>query len=154
MDTLALSSQELDYSIWDPIWKETLLEGEPYFVSNPLSIPNSGSLSEITGGFQPITHYRLGREKIWMKNLPILFLGESIVLHLCTLPVWDRRSGTQRPSYLRWRLVPGFFSLYLTGDHKTEVILVRVLKKNTRFMTLDNLLLKPVNRASHRFVSP
>ncbi len=68
MDTLALFSQELDYSIWDPIWKETLLEGEPYFVSNPLSIPNAGSLSKITGGFQPITHYRLGREKIWMKN--------------------------------------------------------------------------------------
>ena len=35
MDTLALFSQELDYSIWDLIWKETLLESEPYFVSNP-----------------------------------------------------------------------------------------------------------------------
>jgi len=68
MDTLALFSQELDYSIWDLIWKETLLDGEPYFVSQPLSIPNAGSLSKITGGFQPITHYRLGREKIWMKN--------------------------------------------------------------------------------------
>ena len=68
MDTLALFSQGLDYSIWNLIWKETLLEGEPYFVSNPLSIPNAGSLSKITGGFQPITHYRLGREKIWMKN--------------------------------------------------------------------------------------
>jgi hypothetical protein len=68
MDTLALSSQELDYSIWNPIWKETEIDGESYFVSNPLSIPDAGSLSKITGGFQPITHYRLGREKIWMKN--------------------------------------------------------------------------------------
>ena len=68
MDTLALFSQELDYIIWDPIWKETNLDGEPYFVSNPLSIPDAGSLSKIIGGFQPITHFRLGREKIWMKN--------------------------------------------------------------------------------------
>ncbi len=68
MDTLSLISQYLDYSIWDPIWEETEINGETYFESNPLPIPDAGSLSTILGGFQYITHYRLGRELIWMKN--------------------------------------------------------------------------------------
>jgi len=68
MDTLSLFSQDLDYAIWDPNWTETELNGETYFVSNPLSIPEAGSLSKILGGFGYITHYRLGRELIWMKN--------------------------------------------------------------------------------------
>ena len=68
LDTLSMERQSLNYSIWDPQWKETEFAGEPYFISNPLAIPDAGSLSEIVGGFQQITHYRLGREKIWMKN--------------------------------------------------------------------------------------
>ncbi|MBT4155200.1 MAG: PKD domain-containing protein [Candidatus Marinimicrobia bacterium] len=84
MDTLSMESQQLDYLIWDPIWKETEFEGQPYFVSNPLPIPEAGSLSKILDGFENITHYRLGREKVWMNN----FENEGSSL-------WDFNSGSE-----------------------------------------------------------
>ena len=68
MDTIGLFINELEYSLSALIWKEIELEGEDYFISNPKEIPISGSISNINGGFEHITHYRLGREKVWMKN--------------------------------------------------------------------------------------
>ncbi len=68
MDSTTIITQELEYSIWDPLWKEIEFEGDAYFISNPLQIPDAGSIASIVGGFNHITHYRLGRERIWMKN--------------------------------------------------------------------------------------
>ncbi|SVB26357.1 uncharacterized protein METZ01_LOCUS179211, partial [marine metagenome] len=68
MDSTTIITQELEYSIWDPLWKEIEFEGNAYFISNPLQIPDAGSIASIVGGFNHITHYRLGRERIWMKN--------------------------------------------------------------------------------------
>ena len=68
MDSTTIITQELEYSIWDPLWKEIEFEGNAYFISNPLQIPDAGSIASVVDGFNHITHYRLGRERIWMKN--------------------------------------------------------------------------------------
>ena len=68
MDTLSMDVQFLDYTGRVEAIKEITLNGEPYYESDPIYLPRAGSLSEILGGTNQITHYRLGREKLWMKN--------------------------------------------------------------------------------------
>ena len=68
MDTLTMTSNDLEYQIWISNWTETELFDGTYFMSKPHLIPRAGSLSEISTIFDHVTHYRLGREKIWMKN--------------------------------------------------------------------------------------
>jgi poly-gamma-glutamate capsule biosynthesis protein CapA/YwtB (metallophosphatase superfamily)/PKD repeat protein len=68
MDTFSMQNQSLDYFKESYSWRQTELNGQTYFVSKPLSIPKTGSLSDILNVTPNISHYRLGREKIWMKN--------------------------------------------------------------------------------------
>ena len=64
LDTLQLTNQIINYSINNLEWEDY----ENYYISKPILIPESGSISEIINGNPYISHYRLGRELIWMGN--------------------------------------------------------------------------------------
>ena len=68
IDSLAMPSSIVDYNAWIDNYKPFDLNGESYFHSDPIPLTKPGSLSQILAGDPSITHYRLGREKIWMKN--------------------------------------------------------------------------------------
>ncbi len=68
LDTLSSETEHVDYNAWVVNFKPVQLFGESSFVSEPIKIAKAGSLSEILNGNTIISHYRLGREKIWMNN--------------------------------------------------------------------------------------
>ena len=68
IDTSILNYDYINYSLIIDDYKSVILNGEPYFESEPLLIPKSGSLKSIISAHPNITHFRLGREKVWMKN--------------------------------------------------------------------------------------
>ncbi len=68
MDSTTLQIQILDYIVQLRDTKQFQFNEQAYFKSDPIPIAEAGSISEIMSGYHHITHYRLGREKIWMKN--------------------------------------------------------------------------------------
>lgn len=67
-DTLMIESQSLEYTLTIEDAKQVLLNDQAMFESNPMHLPKAGSISSILNGYNSISHYRLGREKLWMKN--------------------------------------------------------------------------------------
>ena len=67
-DSLMMPYDIIDHNAWVVNYKPFDLNGESYFQSEPIPLTKAGSLSQISEGDPSITHYRLGREKIWMKN--------------------------------------------------------------------------------------
>ena len=68
VDSLSMPHDIIDQSVWIENYKPVDLNGEDYFQSEPIPLAKAGSISKILEGNPTITHYRLGREKIWMKN--------------------------------------------------------------------------------------
>ena len=68
MDSTTLQTQQMDYLGIVGDAKQFQFNDQIYYKSDPIPLADAGSLSEILGGYNQITHYRLGREKIWMKN--------------------------------------------------------------------------------------
>ena len=68
MDTTSISPQLLDYTTSIGNVKQVFINDQLLYESNPIKLPKAGSLLQITDGFNQITHYRLGREKVWMSN--------------------------------------------------------------------------------------
>ena len=64
LDTLEMNYQLLNHSIDELEWDQK----ENYFISKPVLLPESGSISQITVENPYISHFRLGRELIWMGN--------------------------------------------------------------------------------------
>ena len=63
-DTLNLNENLINYSINNLEWETN----EFYFISKPILLPEAGSISEILNNNSDASHYRLGRELIWMGN--------------------------------------------------------------------------------------
>ena len=68
MDTINMLEQTIYYTASTSNSKSILLGGESYQQSEPIPISKAGSISKITNENGQIIFYRLGREKIWMKN--------------------------------------------------------------------------------------
>ena len=68
MDTSSMMVEMIQHSVRTSNSKPILLNGQNYFESEPIALSNSGSLSSILNGHPSITHFRIGREKVWMKN--------------------------------------------------------------------------------------
>jgi len=68
VDTINMQTEYIIYNGWVINFKPVQLSGESYFESEPIKLAKAGSISEILGGNPNISHYRLGREKIWMNN--------------------------------------------------------------------------------------
>ena len=68
VDSLSMPHDIIDQSVWIENYKPVDLNGEDYFESEPIPLAKAGSISKILEGDPTITYYRLGREKIWMKN--------------------------------------------------------------------------------------
>ena len=68
VDSLSMPHDIIDQSVWIENYKPVDLNGEDYFQSEPIPLAKAGSISKILEGDPTITYYRLGREKIWMKN--------------------------------------------------------------------------------------
>ena len=68
VDTGDIESLYNDYDLWVSNSKPVQIDGQNYFKSEPINIPKAGSLSKILDGNISIVYFRLGREKIWMKN--------------------------------------------------------------------------------------
>ena len=68
MDTNSITVEMVQYNAWTDNYKPTLFNGQNYFESEPIVLSNSGSISSIENGHPSITHFRIGREKVWMKN--------------------------------------------------------------------------------------
>ena len=58
----------IHYNSWTKSSKPVQLNGHSYFQSEPIPLSNAGSLASILDGHPSITHFRIGREKVWMKN--------------------------------------------------------------------------------------
>ncbi len=63
-DTSNLSENLVNYSITNIEWEAD----EFFFISKPILLPEAGSISEILNNNSDVSHYRLGRELIWMGN--------------------------------------------------------------------------------------
>lgn len=68
MDTSLISVETIQYNAWVMNSKSIIFNEEEYFQSEPISLSDAGSVSKISNGNSSITHFRLGREKVWMKN--------------------------------------------------------------------------------------
>ena len=68
MDTSSMVAEMIHYNGWAKNSKPVLLNGQSYFQSEPIPLSNAGSLASISNGHPSITHFRIGREKVWMKN--------------------------------------------------------------------------------------
>jgi poly-gamma-glutamate capsule biosynthesis protein CapA/YwtB (metallophosphatase superfamily) len=68
LDTFLLQRESLLYNTSINSSKTVDINGSNYFKSNPILVSKAGSLSGILGSNHAISHYRLGREKIWMNN--------------------------------------------------------------------------------------
>jgi hypothetical protein len=64
LDTLQINNQLIQYSINELEWNQN----QNYFISKPILLPESGSISKIISENSYISHYRLGRELVWMGN--------------------------------------------------------------------------------------
>ena len=64
LDTSEINCQLLHHSINELEWEQK----QNYFISKPILLPESGSISQITVENPYISHFRLGRELIWMGN--------------------------------------------------------------------------------------
>ena len=67
-DSNSINNQSLVYTSQSTDTKQIEFNSQVYFKSNPIQLAKSGSIAQILGGYNYISHYRLGREKIWMKN--------------------------------------------------------------------------------------
>ena len=68
MDTTTMIIENIHYDTWIMNPRSTILNNASYFQSEPLYISKTGSISKISIGHPSVTHFRLGREKVWMKN--------------------------------------------------------------------------------------
>ena len=59
----------IHYNSWTKSSKPIQLNGQSYFQSEPIPLSSAGSLASISDGHPSITHFRIGREKVWMKTL-------------------------------------------------------------------------------------
>tara|TARA_X000000950_G_scaffold127573_1_gene159552 strand:- start:586 stop:1998 length:1413 start_codon:yes stop_codon:yes gene_type:complete len=68
MDSSSLNEQHISYNILSSDKKITQINGETLIKWKPIKINSPGSISEIVSGDPLISHFRVGREKIWMNN--------------------------------------------------------------------------------------
>ena len=68
MDTSSMVVDMIHYNSWTKSSKPIQLNGQSYFQSEPIPLSSAGSLASISDGHPSITHFRIGREKVWMKN--------------------------------------------------------------------------------------
>ena len=68
MDSSNLEEQYISYNILSFDKKITQINGDTFFKWEPIKINSPGSISEIVSGDPLISHFRVGREKIWMNN--------------------------------------------------------------------------------------
>jgi PKD repeat protein len=68
MDTSSMVVDMIRYNSWTKNSKPIQLSGQSYFQSEPIPLSSAGSLASISDGHPSITHFRIGREKVWMKN--------------------------------------------------------------------------------------
>ena len=68
LDSNSMNEQHVDYNTYAFENKITQIEGNTFLKWEPIKINSPGSLSEIVSGSPFISHYRLGREKVWMNN--------------------------------------------------------------------------------------
>ncbi len=120
MDTLAMTVDDLEFSSWVSNWTEMELQGETFFTSNPIPIPDAGSLAEISTIPDTVTHYRLGREKIWMKN----FENEGSTL-------WNFNSESEFIQDSVYRR--GAFAATHLRDENSDAVLITNLEERILF---------------------
>ena len=68
LDSNNLVENYVNYNIYSFDNKISQIDGNPFLKWEPIKINSPGSISEIVSGNQFISHFRLGREKIWMNN--------------------------------------------------------------------------------------
>ncbi|MBI65966.1 MAG: hypothetical protein CMG64_06710 [Candidatus Marinimicrobia bacterium] len=68
MDSSIMLSQSISYNALALNYKPVINNEVAYLQTEPMSIPKAGSLSKILTGSPYIVYYRLGKEKVWMKN--------------------------------------------------------------------------------------
>ena len=68
MDTNLLQIQYINYSLSTLDFKAIEYNDGTYFKSEPLKINKAGSISKLISGDPLVSHFRLGKEKIWMNN--------------------------------------------------------------------------------------
>ena len=68
LDSNNLVENYVNYNIYSFDSKISQIDGNPFLKWEPIKINSAGSISEIVSGNQFISHFRLGREKIWMNN--------------------------------------------------------------------------------------
>ncbi|MFL3005942.1 MAG: CapA family protein [Candidatus Neomarinimicrobiota bacterium] len=68
MDSSNLEEQYISYNILSFDKKITQINGDTFLRWEPIKINGPGSISEIVSGDPLISHFRVGREKIWMNN--------------------------------------------------------------------------------------
>ena len=68
MDTSSMVVEMIHYNSWTKSSKPIQLNGQSYFQSEPIPLSSAGSLASISDGHPSITHFRIGRERVWMKN--------------------------------------------------------------------------------------
>ena len=68
MDTTTMAIENIQYNAWVLNSMPTMLNNQSYFESEPIPLSKAGNISKLSNGHSSITHFRLGREKVWMKN--------------------------------------------------------------------------------------
>ncbi|MFL2983700.1 MAG: CapA family protein [Candidatus Neomarinimicrobiota bacterium] len=84
LDTITMPIETIQYDTWIMNSKSTILNNENYFQSEPVPISEAGSISKLVNGHYSVTHFRLGREKVWMNNFE--YEGSSL---------WDLNSNNE-----------------------------------------------------------